>query len=341
MKIEKNSYQIPNINRLLKTFQLERADRIPNLEFMIDGKIASAILNKKVEATLGMEEPKDHLELARRIGMDAIGLGIFYSPGRVWEMSNDEKKHYIDGSIKSWNDLKKISPLKLESFSENFRKLERYLEATKDTGVGTWVYIHGPFDPVYLAMGLTDFCLKIYDDFKFVEYLMDFILEVNCEILKEMVKFQPSFIQIADDVGMKTGLIIKPELFKRMYIPRLKKLIEPAKKADIPLTFHSDGCIKEIIPELIELGFCALNPIEPYSNDIYQIKKEFGDKICLIGNIELTGKTAQQVKEDTKKHIELLGGGYVVSSSHSVTDDTPLENFLAMVETTHHCRRHY
>jgi len=184
-------------------------------------------------------------------------------------------------------------------------------------------------------MGLTDFCLKLYDDFKFIEYLMDLILEVNCEILKEIVRFKPSFIQIADDVGMKNSLIIQPDLFKKMYIPRLKKLIEPAKKENIPLTFHSDGCIKELIPELIELGFCALNPIEPYSNDIYQIKREFGDRICLIGNIELTGRTVQQVKEDVKKHIDLLGErGYVVSSSHSVTDDTPVENFLAMVETT-------
>ena len=90
----------------------------------------------------------------------------------------------------------------------------------------------------------------------------------------------------------------------------------------------------------IEMGISAINPIQPNCNDIYKYKKEYGSDICFIGNMDLAGVlvygTPEEVREDTKRHIEKLadGGGYVVSSSHSITDEVPPENYLAMVEAT-------
>ena len=87
------------------------------------------------------------------------------------------------------------------------------------------------------------------------------------------------------------------------------------------------------------MGINALHPLEPVAVDIYQMKMEHGDRLCLCGKIELatvlaTG-TKEQVIEDTRTHISQLasGGGYCLGSSNSVTQDIPLENYQAMIDT--------
>jgi uroporphyrinogen decarboxylase len=91
----------------------------------------------------------------------------------------------------------------------------------------------------------------------------------------------------------------------------------------------------------IRMGFKAINPIQPTCNDIYQIKKQYGDEICLIGNMDIAGCLAygsvDDAVRDTKEHIDRLSanGGYVVSSSHSITEAVRPENYLAMIETAH------
>ena len=82
------------------------------------------------------------------------------------------------------------------------------------------------------------------------------------------------------------------------------------------------------------------NRIEEMENDIYEIKAQYGDKITLVGNIDvasvLSFGTPTEVRESTREHIERLGadGGYVVCSSHSIIDSVPPENYTAMIEAT-------
>ena len=94
-------------------------------------------------------------------------------------------------------------------------------------------------------------------------------------------------------------------------------MLEPLHARGIPVTFHSDGMIEPVIPLIISLGFCSLNPLEPYGMNIYDIKRRFGDRICLVGNLDIAGPlafgTPEEVRRDTIEHLERLapGGGYV------------------------------
>ena len=87
------------------------------------------------------------------------------------------------------------------------------------------------------------------------------------------------------------------------------------------------------------MGVNALHPLEPLAMDIEQVKGEYGNKLALLGNIDLGAVlahgTPQEVIEDTKAHIQKLapGGGYCLGSSNSVTRDVPIENYRAMIET--------
>ncbi len=101
---------------------------------------------------------------------------------------------------------------------------------------------------------------------------------------------------------------------------------------------HSDGKMTDVLDDLIELGFNGIHPIQPNVMDIRQIKERFGKKLCLLGNLDLEFPLATGTENDVKKEVKRLirdlapGGGYMLSSSNSITNFIPVNNFKAMIE---------
>jgi len=96
----------------------------------------------------------------------------------------------------------------------------------------------------------------------------------------------------------------------------------------------------EVLPDVVECGFAAIQPVEPKAMDIVEVKRRYGKHLCLIGNIDLGGSlvrgTPEQVEAEVRQRIRELapGGGYMVGSSNSITNYVPLDNFRAMIEAT-------
>jgi len=107
---------------------------------------------------------------------------------------------------------------------------------------------------------------------------------------------------------------------------------------NLPLILHSDGNLWQVMDDLIEIGFDALHPIEPKAMDIQETKLAVGDRLCLIGNVELDYPLSRGKPSDVEDAVRYLietvapGGGYCLGSSNTITSYVPLENFVAMVE---------
>ena len=148
------------------------------------------------------------------------------------------------------------------------------------------------------------------------------------------------FIFIDDDIAYGSGLFIKREKFLNLYFDRMKTLLKKPKDKNILIAYHTDGKLDEILPILIDLGINAIHPIEPTYNNIYEIKKKYGQKLCLCGNIDLvllTNGKREAIREDVEKHLNCLkeNGGYVCGTSSSLYKGIPPENYLELVKTVH------
>jgi uroporphyrinogen decarboxylase len=70
--------------------------------------------------------------------------------------------------------------------------------------------------------------------------------------------------------------------------------------------------------------------------DIAEVKKRYGGRICLMGNIDLhytlTRGTPEETEAEVKRRIEEVGpgGGYILASANSLTAYCKPENVLAM-----------
>ncbi len=342
------NYCDSSFERLINTFSLKPTDRVPVLEFWPQSQeiieyVLKRPLNYEINSAISGEtnsfEIKDAIEFAQRIGMDAIGADFVYWPGQKFGKSKDGRCHYIGGNIKNYDDLKDLE--KPQDINRLLERFEYYIEAAQGTNIGIYPRLSAFFNPVYLAMGVNDFCTSLYDNYKFIEYFMDLILEKQMEIMDKVCRNKNvRFIQIDDDIAFSSGLIINKEMFYTLYIERIKSLIKITKDSNILIAYHTDGKLDDLMPVFLDLGINAVHPIEPMSNDIFKIKDMYGCKICICGNIDLvllSNGTKEEIKIDVKKHLDHLktGGGYVCGSSSSLYDGIPPANYLELVDTVH------
>ena len=200
------------------------------------------------------------------------------------------------------------------------------------------------FERAQMVRGFDTFLLDMAADRPFTEELLDRILAVEIDIASTFLDAVGPYLDIIafkDDIGMQSGPIISPAMFRDMIKPRMKKLIETIRsKTRAKLWFHSCGSVYYAIPDLIELGIDILNPVQVQARDMdtARLKREFGDHLSFWGGIDtqqvLPFGTPEQVEAEVKQRLADLaaGGGYVLASVHNLEADVPGENIWAMVQ---------
>jgi len=123
-----------------------------------------------------------------------------------------------------------------------------------------------------------------------------------------------------------------------LFFPWLKKIGILAANYDKPFIYHSDGLLFDVMEKIIDCGVTTLHPIEPKAMDIKEVKQRFGNKLSLIGNIDvdlLARGTIEDVNRAVINNIESVGlnGGYCVGSGNSITEYVKFENYLTMINT--------
>jgi len=143
---------------------------------------------------------------------------------------------------------------------------------------------------------------------------------------------------ICDDSALKNTTMINPKYHRELIIPAYKQAIQILRKAGKYVCFHSDGFTEPYFEGLIEAGFSAVESLEPMAGmDLKHLKEEYGDKICLIGNIDVSQLLPYGKKDDVVNAVKQCirdageGGGYMLSPCTDITNSCKLENVLAMI----------
>jgi LacI family transcriptional regulator len=349
-----SGYDKSDINRLLATFRHQEPDRVPHLEFWVTSKtVYEYVLERRlaydiafaalVDARAGGQSisPEDHVEFAQRLGMDAVACNFSWRPNNIFALASDGTEHYVGGSIKSPADLDRLEPP--VPLADQLSFLERYLRAAQGTGVGIAANFTSFFDSAMLAFGMTDALYQFVDNRPFIEKLMDLLLDHQEKVMRSVCdRFADdlAFVVVNDDIAHNAGLKIKPALFETIFMPRIKRLIAPAKEHGKLVALHSGGKLESVLPTLHQVGFDIIHPVEPESNDIFELKRQWGDRLAFVGNIPtalLACGTPGQIDEVVKDYCVRLGpgGGNVIGSSSSIMEGIPPVNFVAMTKAVH------
>ena len=194
------------------------------------------------------------------------------------------------------------------------------------------------FERAWMLRGMENLMMDMLDAPKFVDELLDNILAYDLAILEDVLMYDIDGVQFGDDWGQQNGLLFGPRLWRRFIKPRISQLYRVTKEYGKAVFIHSCGKVQELFPELIELGLDVFNPFQPEVMDPYEIKKQYGELLSFYGGVSvqklLPFGTPAEIRYEVKRLIEHVGrgGGFIVSPSHDMPGDIPLENLLAFID---------
>ena len=211
--------------------------------------------------------------------------------------------------------------------------------------IGSAVIGGGIFEQPARVMGMQNFMMALLTAPHFADRLMERITDLYIESCNRYLDQVGRYIQVFtfwDDVTGQNGWLIKPELYRKKIKPKQKRLVEAIKKkTDAKLFFHCCGAARGLIPDLIDLGFDILNPVQVSAKgmDTKELKAEFGKDITFWGGIDtqrvLPFGKPQEVAGEVKRRIDDLapGGGFVFAAVHNIQALVPPENIVTMFDT--------
>lgn len=192
--------------------------------------------------------------------------------------------------------------------------------------------------------GMEQAFIDLIENPEIVEYCLDKLFDFcyqNTLRIYETIPGKIMITYVAEDLGGQETLMYSPSQIKKFLIPRMKKMMDLARQAGAFVFFHSDGAVREILPDMIEAGIDVLNPVQWKCKGMGRegLKRDFGNKIAFHGGVDnqqtLPFGTVEDVKKEVIENIKILGkeGGYILAPCHNIQPVTPVENIITMYET--------
>jgi uroporphyrinogen decarboxylase len=177
-----------------------------------------------------------------------------------------------------------------------------------------------------------------------VHYCLDKLFEYsyqNSLRIFEQIPGRVTITYVAEDLGTQEGLLYSPEMIRQFLLPRMERMIKLAHQAGVFVVHHDDGAIRKIIPDMIEIGIDALNPIQWRCSgmDREGLKRDFGHALVFHGGVDnqytLPFGSIDEVRNEVIDNLRIFGkgGGYILSPCHNLQSITPVDNIVALYET--------
>jgi uroporphyrinogen decarboxylase len=211
--------------------------------------------------------------------------------------------------------------------------------------VGSAVIGGGIFEQPARTMGLEDFFIALIKEPKFADRLMGQITDIYIESCNNYLEQVGEYLQVFtywDDVNGQNGWLVSPDIYREMVKPKQQRLLEAIRsKTDAKVFYHGCGAVYELIPDLIDLGFDIINPVQVSARgmDTKRLKKEYGQDIVFWGGVDtqhiLPFGTPEEVADEVKRRIDDLapGGGFVFAAVHNIQAFVPPENIVTAFDT--------
>ncbi len=224
---------------------------------------------------------------------------------------------------------------------ELYMETQRVLKQFKDE---YWIVGVTPttiFETAWALRGYEQLLMDMAMNPEQANRLLDLPFTYHKTVTQRLGNLGVDMIWLGDDVGGQNSMLMSPKMWRTYLKPRMAELISSLRviNPQIKIAYHTDGVVYPIIPDLIEIGIDILNPIQPLAMDPEKLKKEYGDRLCFWGSIDIQQTMPFGSPEDVNKEVRTRlksigrGGGLIIGPTHNLQLDTPLENLWALVDT--------
>ena len=195
------------------------------------------------------------------------------------------------------------------------------------------------FERAWSLRGFEQFLMDLALDPEYAAELLDLIADIQLRLIGRYLELGIDGAYFGDDYGAQKGMLISPAMWRQLIKPRLARLFAPFRERGMLILMHSDGQIQPILPDLVEIGLTALNPVQPEVLDHRWLQANFGRQLAFYGGIStqtvLPNGTSAEVREavaNCARDLAPDGVGLLVAPSHRLMSDIPVANVEALLE---------
>jgi uroporphyrinogen decarboxylase len=325
--------------RILTALRRGTPDCVPSFEWFIDAGVARELTGQT-----------DPVRTAELLDLDAVNVRADYSRRKVdngtfvdeWGITRKETGDCIPCVVES--AIREVSAHKDYRFPDpkdpaRFRTLERAL-AMADGKRAVILNLRDGFSDMRDLLGYENALMACVLDPEGFAALLDRVVDYNLELARIAVeRYGVDIVATTDDVANARGLLLSPEMYEQLIAPAFRKVMQGYRDLGYLIIKHCDGNVLPLVDFWIDCGIHCLDPIDPSAGlDIGTIRKQYGDRISLKGNIDCTlvleQGTPGEVEAAVRDCLERSGrSGLILSSSNSIHRGVKPENYRIMLDT--------
>ena len=326
--------------RVLLALGHEEPDAVPWIEGIVEDSIASRIVGQPVKVKWdiaptgapimsGADLAEEQKKVCRAFGKDNLMYNAF-APIYAERLVGEDGRAMIGrGLITSKEDL--VLMQFPDPYADDYYAPAREFLAHRGDFAACGAIRLGIGATLY-SMGVDVFTYSVMDGDGLAEEVLDRYVGWNVTVMQRLQELGFDYLWAFDDFAADSGPLVSPQVYRDFVLPRLKKAADSIR---IPWIAHTDGNFMPLLAEWTSLGMNAIHPIQPDVVDIYDVKRRLDRRVAIVGNIDMklmaSGEPGQ-VTEQVRERIQRLapGGGYLISSSNSITDYLQERNVRAM-----------
>jgi len=305
------------------------------------------------------------VEAAIEIGLDCMQVGfvpvefiddpneernLLKDPfGRIWEARDNEgnfNPYYLYGttnSIEKWKEVKEnLKGPMTEKYTKFVKKFYRRINKKHKDKIFVAVTndLAGVFESASQGMGMAFYSRMLHKDPNLIKEVHEVIAQFTKDCYMSYMDAGAELFIESGDLAYKTGPMMSPKKFYEVLLPAYKMITDAVHERGGKIVLHTDGRVTQLLDFVVDCGFDGLHSLEPTAGvDLAFVKKKVGDKLCLMGNIDvahiLVDATKEEVYDAVKYAIKTGGpGGSFVVSAANMHPGVNVPNLRWMVEAT-------
>lgn len=315
---------------------LRRAHRLAASDSLADfyGMFAPALVSPRRRA----DRPRPdfsawYAEIEKPPGWYIGEDGVLRCPGSL---------HHFQGIVSPLRGARSIEEIRsfpdpFDPADYDFSGMAGAVRAAHEAGRVAACWVGRLYETSWPVRGYQEFLIDMIDAPEMAEVLLERNTRWNIEVACRAAEAGVDQLLFGDDVANQRTLMFAPGAWRGMLKPRWSAIISAARriKPDVAAWYHSDGNVTGILDDLVEVGFDMLNPVQPECMDVLDVKRRYGTRLVIDGGLGtqrvMPFGTAADVHREVRSLIEEVGrdGGLILSPSHSLEPEVPLENIAA------------
>lgn len=193
------------------------------------------------------------------------------------------------------------------------------------------------FERAWSLRGFEGLLFDLAADPRYVGELLDGIVDIQLVLIGRYLDLGVDGGYFGDDYGAQAGLLFSPATWRSLIKPRLARLFAPFVERGLPILMHSDGRIDDILPDLVEFGLTALNPVQREVLDHAWLRFTFGDRLACYGGVSTHTVLLRGAPDEVREAVAACraalapdGTGLLLAPSHRLMSDIPMVNIEAL-----------